>query len=60
MLQLGGDFVVDHAGILRFAHQCHDPSDRPSTHRLIEEIRRVIANPTPIRKDGDQPIGSNS
>ena len=37
--QLGGDFIIDANGILRFAHRSHDPTDRPSAKRLLQEIK---------------------
>ncbi|MFP3854841.1 MAG: SelL-related redox protein [Anaerolineales bacterium] len=33
--QLGGDFLVDEGGILRFAYKSHDPTDRPSVEELL-------------------------
>lgn len=42
--QLGGDFIADADGILRFAHRSHDPTDRPSVAQLLKEIKTL--NPT--------------
>ena len=39
--QLGGDFVVDGQGILRFAYRSEDPADRPSADRLLEAVRKA-------------------
>ncbi len=39
--QLGGDFVVDGQGILRFAYRSADPADRPSADRLLEAVRKA-------------------
>lgn len=39
--QLGGDFIVDRNGILRFAHPSHDPVDRPSAEELIKTLARL-------------------
>ena len=39
--QLGGDFVVDPNGVLRFAYRSRDPSDRPSVQSLLEVFRRL-------------------
>jgi hypothetical protein len=38
-LQLGGDFLIDGEGIVRFAHSSVEPADRPS----VSEIRAAIA-----------------
>jgi hypothetical protein len=38
--QLGGDFVIDAGGVLRFAYRSHDPADRPNVERLLEAFRR--------------------
>ena len=40
-LQLGGDFVIDGEGIVRFAHRSEDPADRPSADRLLEAVREA-------------------
>ena len=37
--QLGGDFVIDGSGIVRFAHRSEDPADRPAMDRLLQAIR---------------------
>jgi peroxiredoxin len=37
--QLGGDFVIDGRGIVRFAHRSEDPADRPTMDRLLQAIR---------------------
>ena len=36
--QLGGDFVVDAAGIVRLAHRSKDPVDRPPVEALLTAI----------------------
>ena len=33
-MQLGGDFVVDKSGVLRFTHRSADPGDRPTIDGL--------------------------
>lgn len=33
--QLGGDFVVDAAGVIRLAHRSKDPVDRPPVETLL-------------------------
>jgi alkyl-hydroperoxide reductase/thiol specific antioxidant family protein len=39
--QLGGDFVVDTGGIIRFAYRSHDPTDRPSVEDLLGAFDRL-------------------
>ena len=39
--QAGGDFLVDRAGNILFAHRSRDPSDRPTPERLLEEVKKV-------------------
>jgi peroxiredoxin len=36
--QAGGDFLLDRAGNLLFAHRSQDPADRPSVEKLLREI----------------------
>jgi hypothetical protein len=44
--QGGGDFLLDRAGNILFAHRSVDPADRPSAKTLLEEIDR-----NPPRRD---------
>lgn len=37
--QLGGDVLIDPAGIVRLHHVSADPADRPSVERLLAVIR---------------------
>jgi alkyl hydroperoxide reductase subunit AhpC len=37
--QLGGDFIVDAAGVVRLAHASKDPVDRPPMGRLLAVLR---------------------
>ena len=37
-LQLGGDVLIDPAGIVRYHHICRDPHDRPSVEMLLNEV----------------------
>ncbi len=37
--QLGGDFVIDGQGIVRFAYRSEEPTDRPSMDRLLQTVR---------------------
>ena len=39
--QLGGDFVVDAAGIIRLAHRSKDPVDRPPVEKLLAVLRNL-------------------
>lgn len=43
VMQLGGDFVIDAAGILRYAHPSAEPSDRPSMAALLQALREAAA-----------------
>ena len=36
--QLGGDFIVDSAGILRYAYRSHDPTDRPPITDILATL----------------------
>ena len=40
IMQVGGDFIVDGAGLIRFAHSSEDPTDRPEAAELL----RLIGN----------------
>jgi peroxiredoxin len=39
--QLGGDFIVDKSGTLRFIHPSHDPTDRPSVEKLLRALKKI-------------------
>jgi peroxiredoxin len=39
--QLGGDFIIDNRGIIRFAYPSHDPTDRPSIETLLTALRQL-------------------
>lgn len=39
--QLGGDFIVDSAGIIRLAYRSKDPTDRPSATSLLTTITQL-------------------
>ena len=39
--QLGGDFIVDKKGILRFIYPSHDPTDRPPVDNLLKELQKL-------------------
>jgi peroxiredoxin len=39
--QLGGDFIVDASGILRFAHRSDDPTDRPDVDALLSTLQQI-------------------
>ena len=40
IMQVGGDFIVDGAGLVHFAHSSEDPTDRPD----VIELMRLIAS----------------
>jgi hypothetical protein len=42
-LQLGGDFVVDPAGLIALAHPCKDPTDRATADELASAVGRVLS-----------------
>jgi len=50
-LQLGGDFVVDPAGLLALAHPCQDPADRPSPAAIMAAV--ASSQVTTIGGDSD-------
>lgn len=37
--QLGGDFIVDANGVIRFVYRSSDPTDRPSISQLLDVLR---------------------
>ena len=39
--QLGGDFIIDAAGVVRLAYRSHDPTDRPPVADLLSLLRRL-------------------
>jgi len=39
--QLGGDFIVDRNGNLRFIYPSHDPADRPSVEKLLNILKTL-------------------
>lgn len=39
--QLGGDFIIDESGTIRFAYCSHDPTDRPSADYLLTRARQL-------------------
>ncbi len=39
--QAGGDFLLDRQGNMLFAHRSHDPSDRPTIQRLLDEVNKI-------------------
>jgi peroxiredoxin len=41
--QLGGDFIVDSAGIVRFVHKSRDATDRPSVESLIQSLHQTAS-----------------
>ena len=43
--QLGGDFLIDASGRVRFAHTSVEPADRPSIERLLAAATSAATNP---------------
>jgi peroxiredoxin len=43
VFQLGGDFVFDRDGVLRYAHPAAEPTDRPSAAHLLEQVRTMVS-----------------
>jgi hypothetical protein len=41
VLQLGGDFLLDRAGRLVFAHRSANPADRPTMAALLAAARKA-------------------
>lgn len=41
IMQIGGDFIVDDAGLIRYAHSSEDPTDRPEAAELLRLIREL-------------------
>ncbi|MBI3164710.1 MAG: AhpC/TSA family protein [Anaerolineales bacterium] len=39
--QLGGDFIIDRNGKLRFIYPSHDPADRPSVEKLLAVLKQI-------------------
>jgi peroxiredoxin len=42
VLQLGGDFVIDAEGILRWAHRSSEPTDRPAKTAMLDALEQAI------------------
>lgn len=41
VMQIGGDFIVDDAGVIRYAHSSKDPTDRPDADELLRLIAEL-------------------
>ena len=41
--QLGGDFIVDSSGVIRFVYRSHDPTDRSSIRQLLTTLSNCSA-----------------
>ena len=39
--QLGGDFIIDRRGILRFVYPSRDPTDRPTLEEIFQTLRQL-------------------
>jgi peroxiredoxin len=42
--QLGGDFVIDETGTLRYVHVSRHPADRPAVQELAAALERPLAS----------------
>lgn len=42
--QLGGDFIIDAGGILRYTHPSQEPTDRPAVEQLLAILERINAS----------------
>ena len=45
--QLGGDFVIDGGGIVRFAYRSREPADRPPVRSLVKELLIAAGSTAP-------------
>ena len=41
--QSGGDFMLARDGTVLFSYRSHDPADRPSAEKLVQELGRISA-----------------
>ena len=41
VLQLGGDFLLDGSGVVRYAHPSAEPTDRPSAVELLAQVKTL-------------------
>lgn len=39
--QMGGNFIIDASGIIRFAYPSRDPTDRPAVATLMDAIAQI-------------------
>lgn len=39
--QMGGDFIIDDKGIVRFMYPSQTNTDRPSVNMLVEELNKI-------------------
>ena len=53
--QSGGDFILDRAGNVLFAHRSRTPADRPKTTQLLNAVDRAQRSVT-TTIDADQPV----
>lgn len=42
--QMGGDFILDQTGVVRFLYPSQTSSDRPSVTHLIAELQKIQAS----------------
>ena len=41
VMQVGGDFIVDRNGMIRYAHSSEDPTDRPEVEVLLRRVAEL-------------------
>jgi peroxiredoxin len=39
--QLGGDFIVDRGGVIRYAYYSEEPTDHPSVDDIVNELKKI-------------------
>lgn len=39
--QMGGDFILDKTGVVRFLYPSQTNTDRPSVDRIVEELKKI-------------------
>lgn len=42
--QMGGDFIIDSQGVVRFAYRSQDPTDRPAIEELLRAAKELKKN----------------
>ena len=42
--QMGGDFIIDSEGRLKFAYRSPNPSDRPSIQTIVQTMKSIVGD----------------